>query len=292
MNQNYPMPNAPENNNTTPNMGVTPTPIANPNPVPTQQPVATNTQPPVFINPEPEKKSKLPIILGVLLVIVLLLVAGYFLFLKGDNKEKESSNSNSNTNSNTNTNEGESTELDFSWAGQYTGQGYTLELYYSSLDSISFSLTVNDGEYVRNMGTDIDLPKGNSIDYQDDFDRKETLHIEKTTTGIKVVATSDDEDSLLHNLNLELTKTPFTTNGWNGVYKMGDDMIILNEMSDSYNFIVFVSSKDGIFVTSVSNQADTLSYQGRDGQNATITKTTKGLTVESNIVSSGEYSKQ
>ncbi len=249
----------------------------------------TNTQAskPVFIDPKPVKKSKTPLIFLLILLVIIFLVVIYFLFLKED-KKTPTSNSNTNTNENTK----EQSTLDFSWVGQYVGGGYTLDLYYSSLDSIAFSLTSMENGQVRHSSIDMDLPVGNKITYEDDFTSKTTVTIEKTSTGIKLVSSCDDTTDMLANLNLEMTKQMGANNAWNGVYQKNDEVIILSEVSPSYCYITLISSTNGFFVGEVTIQENTLNYQSMDGGIATITKKEAGLQIESDIVSSGEYVKK
>ncbi len=246
---------------------------------------------PVAPAPKSNKKT-LFLLIGVLVIVIVGVVIFLLLNHKG---ESESSNTNSTSNSNTNANQEEANDYYVDWVGTYENGDYTLNLYYGNDKELTFDITLSqlvekEGQElpsasVKSSSFDIPVSSATQISYEDEFfDSKITIQLEKTATGVKLVADSDDENSVLYHLNLELTKKEFASNHWTGVYQKDNTLIVISEY-DEDQVCVLVSDLPYY----PENHPTTLTLEEI---NATITKTDTGITVTTTGDLSGDYQKK
>lgn len=143
MNGNMNMYNPQVNN---PNIPQNTQPMNNPNPYQTNMQYNNQTAYNQKNNiPNNQKKSKLPIIIGILLVVIIAAVAVFLLMKKNDKKEEkkepEKQENNTNTNQNTNTN----TNITISWSGTYENSDGTITIYQYSNEKLYYGVSLNSG---------------------------------------------------------------------------------------------------------------------------------------------------
>lgn len=250
---------------------------------------------------QPQKKSKVPIIIAIVVIVIALLVVAYFLVMKKDDEKDTKSNSNSNTSENTNSKE-ETASPQFTmnypeWVGFYEGGDYKLVMYYENHEDLRFSLvsgkvTVNDDGSFSTSSSSWDLNiKADSpteIHYEEDG---EEITVTKTTTGVHVVIKEEDPTK---NVDVELTKNNFTSNGFTGIYTNKQNILIINEIDSEECTIMYGSTDQPYLLDSYSATNGVTDLQVKEDSQtiATITKSASGVTVTSTEWESGEYIKQ
>ena len=201
-----------------------------------------------------------------LLGILLIAVACYFIFFNGnDNNQKEK------------TNDFEEIVDLSSWAGSYSNGVTSIELYQSAKDGISINV-ITDYSYT---GYDIEANSNDKIVYEDEYFGEDiSIVIEKKSTGIKINASSSNDESPLNSITGEYEKEQFETLGWNGVYEKDQTLIFLNEITDNY-LRISVNGKTFSYSTIADDYDDKniIYSESFPNENIEIEKTEDGIKV-------------
>ena len=238
-----------------------------------------------------KKRNKtLPIL--IILIGILLIIMGILyptIFVQNGNNNNNNTDTNNNTNNQTNTsNENIDDGL---WSGEYINGNYTLIIFQNNESSLSINISLNENNHVDSKEIIANLPIDNKIEYNDEVvDKTTTINIVKNGNSINLTTTSSDEESFLKNLNLVLTKKSFTRSGWDGIYKNGNDVIILSEINEK-ECGMYASSSGTYGGEILDKESNELNKDLFDNE-ITITKTEKGILVKSNYVKEGEYIKE
>lgn len=223
------------------------------------------------------KIAFLLIVIGLILVIISFCLS---LFLK-DSKPN-------------NVEDKEEEKIDPLWVGTYVGtynnKNYQVVLYPSSLDRYSLSIELLNDDNSSSFNVHFDYPEGKEITiHYDTFLDEYDVKITKTANGINLVSTSSNSDSVIYNLNMSLTKKSFNKKGWDGTYTMGNNTIILSEVDENKCVIIFINGDDQIEEYIDNTEAKIKFYLGEN--ELIISKTGRGISVESNFLPNGEYLK-
>lgn len=218
-----------------------------------------------------EKKKYWKILVGVLLILILA-VAGYFLFTK---VLKSNSNSEEHIVKS-------STEL-VSYNGVYT-MGDTSVIIYMDYEDSSTLIIKQDSES-SSMTVVLD-EEGNLVRENATVAEEIRVSIEKTDEGIKLTASSSDKDSILNKISGNYVKNEFTSLEWDGAYTKGDVAIILSECDEKLIY-ANITQKDNNMISTKELELTTytdskITYVGTffdDEETVTIEKTEEGIKV-------------
>ncbi len=250
-----------------------------------------------------EDKKTIILIILIILVIIALVVTGTILVL---NMNKSDTGNNSNTTENKEINNNMSdikennseTDIDLnSWIGTYENGETIIKMYRSSLNNIYVEIidnTLRNEYFAGNSENDqfdqkiiLEAISKEKLYTKDEwFDTTDIIEIEKISNGIKIKASSTDENSLLNSCSGEYKLKEFEKLGWSGVYTNNENTIIISEVYED-NLCIVADSKTNnstMTIESIEDYSkDEINYESdffSDERKIKITKTSKGIKVE------------
>ncbi len=253
------------------------------------------SQPPVPPTDEPTtKKSKTPLIIALVLVVLVgILVALYFLVWKEDKKQETPSNTNTNTNEKT-------YAIAYpEWVGHYQNDDYELSMYYENNEYLVVNLSTggvsaensNISANIQAWSFNIQADSDTTIHYTNDMsEEQEELTITKTDTGVKVEFSYEDTSK---NKVVELTKDTLTNQDWTAAYVQDKKIIVVNNLGDTW--LIMYGDTDNPYLLdsySASLNENGLEVVSEEEVIATIRKQESNIVVTSTEWSAGEYQRQ
>lgn len=249
-----------------------------------------------------EDKKTIVLIILIILVIIALVVTGAILVLN-TNKSDTGNNSNMAENREINNNKSDikenNTETDMnlnSWIGTYENGETTIKMYRYGTNDINVEIinnTLRNEYFGGNSDNDqfsekivLKAISEEKLYSRDEWlDTTDIIEIEKISNGIKIKASSTDEDSLLNYCDGEYQSKEFEKLGWSGAYTNNENTIIISEIYED-NLCIMVNSKtknSSMIIENIENYSkDEINYESDfpDEEKIKITKTSKEIKVE------------
>jgi len=221
-----------------------------------------------------------------------------------ENGEIKESQEDNNNNIQSTENNNTSQEGINKWVGKYENGNVTVDIWRESVDQLFVSIVkLNEGDSFDISSSSFDITVDtdtNQLTHENEmFEEIENVIITYMDNGIKIEASSTDEEGLLNQINGDYERKEFERAGWDGVYTSGETTIALSEVFEEE---LMITIEQGY--SSLSESIDEYTKQKIEhdefGDEIFIEKTENGITVQASSTEeddllneiSGEYVKE
>ncbi len=170
--------------------------------------------------------------------------------------------------------------------GTYVKDSYIIKLIQTDINKITMSINNSNGD-TKSVIFNSDI-NTNTLTYNNSlFGITEDITVEKTDLGIKITATSSEENNILNKCNGEYEFIEFEKSPLDGIYKNDNTTIILSSVSinELYINIIYTSSDSNLYwnKTIYEHITDSLEFKEKSSFDNTIN--TLNITTSSDSIS-------